>query len=162
MDQATETREHHSSGTAFLLWLSCVFGVCGVHRFYLGKPVTGLIYLLTFGLLGVGQIVDLFTMRDMVLLANTKARALPPRPTPRLLPAASGRVTDATEQIRITLLQLAAKHGGQLTVSQGVMATGKPFASVEQVLDEMATSGYVGVDNDPTSGAVVYTFDQLS
>ena len=38
--------ERHSSSTAFLLWAACLLGACGIHRFYLGKPVTGLIYLL--------------------------------------------------------------------------------------------------------------------
>lgn len=151
--------EQHSNSTAFLLWLSCLFGVCGVHRFYLGKPVTGLIYVLTFGLFGVGQVLDLFWMRDMVLLANTKS--LGGRPPMKLLPAASIQPRDTTEELRIKLVRTAAEHGGLLSVSQGVMATGKSFETVEKMLDEMATSGYVGIDNDPESGAVVYSFNQL-
>jgi TM2 domain-containing membrane protein YozV len=55
-----------SSGTAFLLWIFCLVGLCGMHRFYLGRPVTGLLWLLTFGLLGVGQFVDLFLIPGMV------------------------------------------------------------------------------------------------
>ena len=56
---------HKSSGIAFLLWLACLVGLCGLHRFYLGRYVTGVIWLLTFGLLGVGQIVDLFLINGM-------------------------------------------------------------------------------------------------
>lgn len=49
-----------SPGVAYLLWLLCFVGPCGVHRFYSGRWVTGLIWLFTLGLLYVGQIVDLF------------------------------------------------------------------------------------------------------
>jgi hypothetical protein len=41
------------------------------------------------------------------------------------------------------------------------MATGQSFETVEKTLDEMAKSGYVGIDNHPETGAVVYTFNQL-
>ena len=42
------------------IWLLGGFGVLGLHRFYLGRWVTGLIWLLTGGLFVVGAIVDLF------------------------------------------------------------------------------------------------------
>lgn len=153
--------EQHSTGTAFLLWLSCLFGVCGIHRFYLGKPVTGLLYLFTFGFLGIGQLLDLFWMRDMVLLANTKNRLLASPRQPKLLPPARPRPrVNAEEELRVKLLTSANDHGGKLSVSQGVMATGQSFETVEKALDEMAKSGYVGIDNHPETGAVVYTFNQ--
>ena len=49
-----------SRGIAYLLWLLCFTGFFGVHRFYTGRWVTGLIWIFTGGLLLVGQIVDLF------------------------------------------------------------------------------------------------------
>jgi TM2 domain-containing membrane protein YozV len=154
--------EAYSSGTSFVLWLACLFGICGVHRFYLGKPITGLLYVLTFGLFGIGQIVDLFFMREMVLMANTKDRLLGPRREVKLLsPARPQRSVNTEEELRVNLVQTASKNGGQISVSQGVMATGKSFEKVEGLLDEMAKSGYVGIDNHPETGAVVYTFDQL-
>lgn len=42
-----------------------IFGFIGIHRFYYGKPVTGVIWLLTGGLLLIGWIVDLFLIPSM-------------------------------------------------------------------------------------------------
>lgn len=55
-----------SSGWAFAFWLACLVGVCGLHRLYMGRYVTGVIWLLTFGLLGIGQFIDLFLINGMV------------------------------------------------------------------------------------------------
>lgn len=56
--------------TAFLLWLIGLLGVCGLHRFYVGRTWTGLLWLFTFGLLGLGQLFDLFLLGSMVRQAN--------------------------------------------------------------------------------------------
>lgn len=59
--------------TTFLLWLLCLVGVCGIHRFYVNRPMTGLIWLFTFGLLGFGQLFDLFFLGSMTRQANLLA-----------------------------------------------------------------------------------------
>ncbi|TWU67103.1 TM2 domain protein [Crateriforma conspicua] len=54
-------------------WILLTFlGVFGVHRFYLGKWVTGAIYLLTGGLLGIGWLYDLWTLNEQVDSANRR------------------------------------------------------------------------------------------
>lgn len=58
---------------AYILWL--FFGVLGIHHFYLGKTGRGLLWLLTGGLLGVGVIIDLFTLPAQTRQVNSEIRA---------------------------------------------------------------------------------------
>jgi TM2 domain-containing membrane protein YozV len=173
MQNDLEAGQQHSKGLSFLLWLSCLFGICGIQRFYLGRPVSGVLYLFTFGLLGIGQLVDLFLLPGMVDEANTKHaafQALAEKKAlkaagvhPQLaLPPAGGLIeVDTPEKFRVKLVQAAAQYGGKLSVTQGVMATGKTFEEVETALDGMVRSGYVDVTNDDNTGVVVYNFGQL-
>lgn len=39
-------------------WLSFFFGYLGIHRYYVGKVGTGILYNVTFGLFGIGSFVD--------------------------------------------------------------------------------------------------------
>lgn len=55
---------------AYVLWALSWVGVAGVHRFYLGKPGTGILWLLTFGLFFIGTIVDAFTLGRQVHVTN--------------------------------------------------------------------------------------------
>ncbi len=48
-------------------WILLVLlGILGVHRFYLGKWGTGLIWLFTGGLFGIGVIYDFFTLNEQL------------------------------------------------------------------------------------------------
>ncbi|MCK6503822.1 TM2 domain-containing protein [Myxococcota bacterium] len=62
----------HSVGVGYLLWL---FGFTGAHRFYYGKKMSGLLWLLTGGLCGVGWLVDLFLIPAMDRDADARYRA---------------------------------------------------------------------------------------
>jgi hypothetical protein len=49
-----------SSKSRLMALLLCVFlGALGIHRFYVGKTGTGIVWLLTLGCLGVGALIDL-------------------------------------------------------------------------------------------------------
>ena len=63
--------------TTLLLCLLC--GGIGVHRYYVGKIGTGILYTLTFGLFGIGYLVDFikilcgkFTDKDGNLIQREK------------------------------------------------------------------------------------------
>src|SRR5207247_4741953 len=49
----------HTRGMALGMAVLWVCGAGGIHRFYVGKIGTGILWLLTGGLFGVGQLVDL-------------------------------------------------------------------------------------------------------
>ncbi len=50
--------------SAFGLW--AILGWLGAHRFYLGRWVSGLLYLFSLGGFGIGWAVDIFTLRSAV------------------------------------------------------------------------------------------------
>jgi TM2 domain-containing membrane protein YozV len=45
-------------------------GVFGVHRLYLGKWLTGLLYLVTGGLIGFGVLYDYWTLNAQISEKN--------------------------------------------------------------------------------------------
>lgn len=52
-------------------WLLLTFlGLFGIHRMYLGKWITGIIYLVTGGLFFVGLLYDLWTLNSQVSERN--------------------------------------------------------------------------------------------
>lgn len=54
----------------YILWF--FLGLFGIHHFYLGKFGRGLLWLLTGGLLGIGWLVDLFTLPSQVRTVNAQ------------------------------------------------------------------------------------------
>lgn len=52
----------HSILLGYIFW---IFGFTGAHRFYFGKKWTGLIWMLTGGVLLIGWVVDLFLIPSM-------------------------------------------------------------------------------------------------
>ena len=54
-----------------LAWVLLTFlGVFGVHRMYMGKWFTGLLYLVSLGLFGLGVLYDYWTMNDQITVLN--------------------------------------------------------------------------------------------
>jgi len=52
----------HSKTVGYLLWM---FGFTGAHRFYYGKTASGILWFFTFGLFGIGWLVDAFLIPAM-------------------------------------------------------------------------------------------------
>lgn len=59
----------HSKVIGYILW---IFGFMGAHRFYYGRPITGVIWFFTAGLLLIGWIVDLFLIPSMDRAADRR------------------------------------------------------------------------------------------
>ena len=55
-----------SKATAYAFWCAGFFGICGLQRFYAEKTGSGILYLLTLGVFGMGQLIDLFLTAEMV------------------------------------------------------------------------------------------------
>lgn len=55
-------RSNKSRGTALLLSLAGFIGFCGLHRIYIGRPISGIIQLLTAGIFGIWQLIDIILL----------------------------------------------------------------------------------------------------
>jgi TM2 domain-containing membrane protein YozV len=67
MDRAADSRYSSGAKSYDLCWILLTFlGIFGLHRFYLGKWITGLIWLLTCGLFLFGLLYDLWTLNEQI------------------------------------------------------------------------------------------------
>lgn len=64
----------YETRTAYLLWLPSLFGLAGLHRLYMGKIGTGLLWMVTGGLFFFGTIYDALTMDRQVRDARLRGR----------------------------------------------------------------------------------------
>jgi len=65
-------------GLAYILLV--VGGFFGAHKFYLNRPVMGVVYFFTGGLFIVGLIIDVFTLPEQVARCNRDLAAEPVAP----------------------------------------------------------------------------------
>lgn len=150
------------TGVSYLLWIGGFMGFAGLHRLYNGKIVSGLLWLFTLGLFGVGQFVDLLLIPGMVDEKHLKRYLRSGGSTrPTTTPITDVKSPLSDDRLRQGLLQAAKITGGKLSVTQGVLATGETFERIEATLRGMVKAGYVHVDNDPKTGVVVYCFEEL-
>ena len=55
-----------------IAWILLTFlGLLGIHRIYMGKVITGILYLLTGALLGVGLLYDFLTLNEQISEINS-------------------------------------------------------------------------------------------
>ncbi len=74
MDRQADRKYTSGPWNYSLAWLLLVYlGFLGIHRFYMGKWLTGLLYLLTVGFFGIGIFYDLWTLNSQVDDLNRNA-----------------------------------------------------------------------------------------
>ena len=72
LEASAERRYVSGEKNYTLAWVLLTFlGLFGVHRFYLGKIFTGILYLFTAGLFGIGYIYDYWTLNEQLSDVNT-------------------------------------------------------------------------------------------
>jgi TM2 domain-containing membrane protein YozV len=74
MDRAADLRFSSGPIDYNVAWILLTFlGLFGVHRMYMGKWPTGILYLLTGGLFLIGYIYDYWTLNDQLSEINSHA-----------------------------------------------------------------------------------------
>ena len=73
MDREADLRFRSGEINYTVAWVLLTFlGLFGVHRMYMGKWLTGIVYLLTAGLLGLGYLYDFWTLNDQITVRNAE------------------------------------------------------------------------------------------
>ena len=143
--------ERRSVALSYGLWCLSLVGVCGVHRLYNRKPLSGILWLLTFGFFGIGQLIDLFLIPRMVEEAN-QALLLQQAQVQLDLP-----VLPSLEK---QLLQLARqKTPGGFTLNDALLEVdvlpGQNSGSITREIQRLLEADLLHVGNDER-GRVVY------
>ena len=75
MDRDADLRYPAGETSYNVTWILLTFlGLFGIHRFYMGKWLTGILYLLTGGLFLLGILYDYWTLNDQIRAVNARPR----------------------------------------------------------------------------------------
>lgn len=154
----------HSVRMAYILWLPSLFGFSGLHRFYLGKFGTGLLFLFTGGLFGLGTLYDAFTLPDQVREARLKARysaalEASDREFLRRLgieTSAGPSSTNSRETVEHVILRTAKKNRGIATPAEVALEGGISTDQAKEHLESLVSKGVAEVRVRSSSGTLVY------
>ena len=71
MDRQADLRFQTGRLNYTVAWILLTFlGFFGIHRFYMGKWLTGILYLLTGGVFGLGYLYDYWTLNEQITEIN--------------------------------------------------------------------------------------------
>jgi len=74
MDRQADLRFRTGRVDYTVAWVLLTFlGLFGVHRMYMQKWFTGIIYLLTGGVLGLGYLYDFLTLNNQITIVNSSS-----------------------------------------------------------------------------------------
>lgn len=154
----------YSIPVAYVLWLVSGFGALGLHRFYMGKTGTGILWLCTGGLGGLGCLYDLITMPKQVEQANLRASL---EATVTL--ASQGLAVQATRGLPLAqpdkpetvALRVARKNAGPVSPGELALEANLGVEESRKVLDRLVSSGVAEL-RVRNSGVIVYFFPEFA
>jgi TM2 domain-containing membrane protein YozV len=138
----------------FFSYTLCALGLftpfAGMHRFYLDKPFSGLLYFFTWGFFGIGTIVDLVRMPTL-----QKERNL------QFLFSQHLEETHKGFSPERAVLKCAQKNNGIVTVPMVALDSNLSMAQAKAELDRLFREGFCSKDIDQDSHEI-YEFTGLS
>jgi len=162
----------YSTSLAYILWFLSGFGALGFHRFYLGKIGSGLLYMVTGGLFGIGCLYDLVTLPGQVREANLRLgyRNALEGDIGRGEPGSYQRDrSDFRSELRRdikkdtvekVILRAAKKNNGRVSPSLVALEGDITLDDAKAYLEKLAAKGYVEM-RVSKSGSIVYLFPDL-
>jgi predicted transcriptional regulator len=160
----------YSTGIAYLLWLLSGFGALGLHRFYLGKIPTGILWMCTGGLGMVGSVYDFFTLPGQVRDANLRRSFFddvyrrPSQPFAnqnwRTVNDGEARIVREHESVERAILKTAKANNGIISASELALAANISVEEAKRELDALVSRGHAEL-RVRKSGSLVYTIPDL-
>lgn len=151
-------------GLAYLFWLPSLTGIAGLHRFYLGKPLTGFLYLITMGLFGIGTFYDALMMPKIVRRARLEDhldRLLDDEPFYREpLQPPVGRGAQRPRTLEHAILALAEERHGIVTPARVALSAEVSAEKARDGLDKLVEQGFADV-RVSREGLMVYVFPEF-
>jgi TM2 domain-containing membrane protein YozV len=161
-------------GLAYLFWLPSITGIAGLHRFYLGKPLTGFLYLITVGLFGIGTFYDAIMMPRLVRRVRLEDRL------DRILDEelyggdAAGQARDVTppgelfgarrsrkpRTLEHAILTLADQRHGIVTPARVALVAAVSAEKARDGLDRLVQQGFADV-RVSRDGLMLYIFPEF-
>jgi hypothetical protein len=141
---------------AYLLWFFGGFGVLGLHRFYMRKIPTGVLWVLTGGVGFLGAIYDLLTMTRQVADANVRDGYQLSRDRESV----EVTVKREKEPLERVILRLAQQNGGRVSPVHVAAASDWTVDQAQKHLDQMVRGGVCEL-RVLKSGTVTYHFAEF-
>ena len=149
----------YQCSTAYLLWILSFGGALGLHRFYLGRIGTGLLWMFTGGLAGIGGIFDLFYIPAMVREANLGYRyrqVLFDEPDIYL----ARPVAPKKESLEKVILRTARKNKGMVTPAEVALEGDIPIEEAKKMLEKLVAGGHAEM-RIRASGSIAYVIPEF-
>jgi TM2 domain-containing membrane protein YozV len=160
----------YSTGLAYFLWLISGVGALGFHRFYLGKWGTGLLFMATGGLGGIGSFYDLITLPIQVRDANLRnayREAIYDRKSQNQQQVTqtdfktSMRKEIKKDSLERVILKTAKENQGIATPSEVAIESGLSIDIAKNALEKLVSNGHADI-RVSKNGRMVYFFQEFA